>query len=148
MAVRHVFVNVKSIGKRKPALRAMPYVLPDDVTTLRDLLISVVKSEVDSYNAKESDNAKESEAMLLPFLTQEQIGDQSVSGKVSFGRIYSDKKADPGKAVDMALQGFEDGLFRVMIRDTEAETLDGPIVIEDGDTLTFIRLTFLTGRLW
>jgi len=88
------------------------------------------------------------DAILLPFLTQEQIEDQSIAGKVQFGRIYSDKKADPQKAIDTTLQGFEDGLFRVMINHAEAETLDAPIAIKDGDTLTFIRLTFLTGRLW
>jgi len=142
MATLHVFVNVKTIGKRKPALRPIPYTLPDDVTTLRDLIISLVKNEVSLYNSKES------EAMLLPFLTQEQMDDQSIAGKVSFGRIYSEKKVDLNKAIDTALQGFEDGLFRVLINDAEAETLDAPITVKDGDTLTFIRLTFLTGKLW
>jgi len=142
MAAYNVYVNVKSIGKRKPALRSKPYVLNGDVTTLRDLITLVVENEVSLYNSKESD------AMLLPYLAQDQIDGQSVSGKVSFGRIYSNKKADIEKAVATALQGFEDGLFRVLINDTEAKSLDVAVTIKDGDTLTFIRLTFLSGRLW
>jgi len=138
----NVFVNVKSIGKRRPALRAVLYTLPGGVSTLRDLIAALVRIEAERYNSKESDT------MLLPFLTEEQIEDQSVSGKVGFGRIYSDKKADPQKAIDTALQGFEDGLFRVTLGETEVRELDCPLPIKDGDTLTFIRLTFLSGRIW
>jgi len=138
----NVFVNVKSIGKRRSTLELMPYSLHEGVATLRDLITAVVEKEVAAYNSKETD------AMLLPVLMQQQIEDQSVSGKVHFGRIYSDKKADSARAVETALQGFEDGLFRVVINDAEAKELDAPIAVKDGDILTFIRLTFLSGRLW
>lgn len=137
-----VFINIKSIGKRKPALEQKPYCLPDSIITLRDLLNAVVKTEARGYNAKEADQA------ILPFLTEAQIDDRSTVGKVGFGYIYSDKKADVDKAISKAIQGFEDGLFRVMINDTEVAELDMPLTIVEGDTLTFIRLTFLAGRLW
>jgi len=137
-----ILVNIKSVGKRKAALTAMPYVLADSPDTLRDLIMAIAENEVGLYNAKETDT------MLLPFLTQEQIEDQSSVGKIGFGRIYSDKKEDPKKAIETALQAFEDGLFRVAINEAEVQGLDTPINIKDGDTLTFIRLTFLAGRLW
>ena len=137
-----VFINIKSIGKRKPALEQKPYSLPDSIITLRDLLNAVVKKEARGYNAKEADMA------MLPFLTDTQIDDRSTVGKVGFWYIYSDKKADVDKAISKAIQGFEDGLFRVMINDTEVAELDMPLTIVEGDTLTFIRLTFLAGRLW
>ncbi len=86
--------------------------------------------------------------MLVPFLTESEISDQSTAGKIGFGRIYSDKKADSKKAVETALQGFEDGLFRIIIGDVEATELDEPLTIHENDILTFIRLTFLAGRLW
>jgi len=138
----NAFVNVKSIGKRKPIFSAVPYVLPGDVATLRDLIVAIVENEIKLFNSKKSD------AMLLPFLTQEQIDDQSVSGKVSFGNIYSENKADLEKAIVTALQGFEDGLFRVLVNDVEIDLLDAPITIKDGDTLTFIRLIFLSGSVF
>lgn len=138
----NVFINVKSIGKRKPAMNLAPYSLPNNIANLRNLITAVVNIEVDRYNSREMDS------VLLPFLTEVQIEDQSKTGKVGFGRIYSDRKANPDKSVSIALQGFEDGLFRVMVNDTEAKELDTLISLKDGDTLTFIRLTFLAGRLW
>jgi len=40
-----------------------------------------------------------------------------------------------------------DGI-RVIVGGTEITQLDTPLEIQDGDVLTFIRLTFLAGRLW
>jgi len=123
-------------------LSAIPYALPGSIVTLRDLITALVHIEVERYNSKEVG------AMLLPYLTQEQIEEQSPTGKVGFGRIYSDRKAGAQKAVDTALQGFEDGLFRVLLGSTEAKELDGRVELKNQNTLTFIRLTFLSGRLW
>jgi hypothetical protein len=86
--------------------------------------------------------------MLVPFLTETEIFDQSAAGKIGFGRLYSDKKVNLEKAIDTALQGFEDGLFRVIVGDIEVTELDKPLVIHENITLTFIRLIFLAGRLW
>ncbi|MEL7633973.1 hypothetical protein [Sporomusa sphaeroides] len=138
----NIFINIKSIGKRKSALQAMPYSLPDNIANLSGLITAVVNIEVDRYNSRET------EVMLLPFLTEAQIADQSVTGKVGFGHLYAEKSPNPEKAVAIALQGFEDGLFRVMINDMEIKELAAPVNLKDGDRLTFIRLTFLTGRLW
>jgi len=138
----NIFINLKSIGKRRPALEKMPYALPDGIITLRQLIEAIVRQEVDTYNSRGLEH------MLVPFLTEAEIVDQATVGKVGFGRLYSKKKADPGKAVETALQGFEDGLFRVLVEEKEAAALDSPVEICEGDTLTFIRLTFLAGRLW
>jgi len=138
----NIYIKLKSAGKRRPVLENVPYDLPDGIRTLRQLIDAVVRQEVDTYNSRGVENA------LVPFLTETQIAEQSTVGKVGFGRIYSDKKADPEKASEAALQGFEDGLFRVLINDTEVSELDGAVEIKNNDTLTFIRLTFLAGRLW
>ena len=146
----NIFVNIKSIGKKKPALAARPYVLPDIPATLRDLITSIIKTEVDSHNASSNllSDSEKPDNMIFPFLTQVQIEDSSTAGKIGFGHVYSDKKAKPQKAVETALQGYEDGLFRLVINDTEVHELDAPINLKDGDTLTFIKLTFLAGRLF
>ena len=138
----NIYINLKSVGKRRPALERTPYTLPEGIATLRQLIEVIVRQEVDTYNARGL------EEMLIPFLTEVQITDQSSVGKVGFGRLYSDRKADPGKAVETAVQGFEDGLFRVLVEEKETEELDAPLKINEEDTLTFIRLAFLAGRLW
>ena len=101
-----IYVRVKAIGKRKDILAPTPYTIPDGICSLRQLLTAVVQKEVAQYNSKET------EAQLIPFLTQQELDDQAKIGKVSFGTIYSDKKADPGKAVTNAIGCWEDGLVR------------------------------------
>lgn len=137
-----IFVRVKVAGKRKDALQSTPYSIPDGITDLRQLLIAIVNSEVDRYNKKDAD------AQVIPFLTAEQIDDQAVAGKVSFGTIFSDKKANKQKAVENAIQCWQDGLVRVFMNDTELTELDTPLSIPENAEFTFIRLTFLAGRMW
>ena len=137
-----IYVRVKATGKRKDILPPTPYSIPDGICSLRQLLSAVVQKEVAQYNNKET------EAQLIPFLTQQELDDQAKIGKVSFGTIYSDKKADPGKAVINAIQCWEDGLVRVFMDEEELTDLDAPLTIEAQSVLTFIRLTFLAGSIW
>ena len=137
-----IYVRVKAIGKRKDILAPTPYTIPDGICSLRQLLTAVVQKEVDRYNNKEA------EAQLIPFLTQQELDDQAKIGKVSFGSIYSDKKADPGKAVANAIGCWEDGLVRVFMNDEELTDLDAKLVIEEQAIFTFMRLTFLAGSIW
>jgi hypothetical protein len=133
---------MKCVGKKRKGLEKVPYVLPDGISTLRELIDVITRQEVAAYNARGTDN------MLVNFLTDESIAAKATVGKVEFGRLYSENKADPDKSSQAAIQGFEDGLFRVLVGETEASELDGQVSIKDGDTLTFIRLAFLAGRLW
>ena len=138
----NIYIKLKSVGKRRPVLEDTPYTLPDGITNLRKLIEVMVRQEVEKFNSRGEDN------MLVPFLTEVEIEEQSTTGKVGFGRLYSDRKADPEKAVETALQGFEDGLFKVLCGETELAELDETLTIKENDVLTFIRLTFLAGRLW
>jgi len=133
---------MKAAGKRRPVLDHVPYELPDTITTLRDFLTELVRQEVEKYNSKGTDE------QMISFLTKEEIEGQAAVGKVGFGRIYSDKKADVAKAVENALQCYEDGLVRVFQNEEELENPDEKIEIQDGDCFTLIRLTFLAGRMW
>ena len=137
-----VYVRVKSLGKRKDVLPPKSYELPEGIGSLRALLTAFVEAEVDRYNSKDT------EAPLLSCLTAEEIEAQSEAGKVSFGRLWSDKKADKAKAVQTALQAFADGLVRVLMDETELTELDAPLTVPEGAVFTFIRLTFLAGRMW
>lgn len=137
-----IYIQMKAAGKRKPVLDHVPYELPDHVSTLRGLLTELVRIEVERYNEKGTD------VQVVPYLTKEEIGDQAEAGKVGFGRIYSEKRADVAKASENALQCFEDGLVRVFQNDQELQQLDVPVQIQEGDSFTLIRLTFLAGRLW
>jgi hypothetical protein len=137
-----IYVRVKAIGKRKDIIAPTPYEIPDGICSLRQLLTAVVQKEVEQFNNKKT------EVQLIRFLTQQEIEDQAQSGKVSFGAVYSDKKADPGKAIAIAIGCWEDGMVRVFMNDEELTDLDAPLAIEEQAVFTFMRLTFLAGSIW
>lgn len=137
-----LFVNLKMTGKRRAVFDKVPYEINGKVSDLEDLITEFVKIEVDRYNSKKTD------VQIISYLTEKEIDEQAGIGKISFGRIYSDKKADEQKAVHNAIQCFKDGLVRIFKNDTELTELDESIDLKEGDCITFIRLTFLAGRLW
>ena len=69
-------------------------------------------------------------------------------GKIAFGIIYGNKEPDVEEAIAVAVQAFEDGLYRVFVNGEEAEQLDERLVLQDGDEVSLIRLTMLAGRIW
>jgi hypothetical protein len=137
-----IFIKLKSAGKRRAVLEKTPYTIPNSIATLRQLIAEIVRQETEKYNSG-MDGSN-----LVPFLTENEISDKSLTGKVSFGSIYSDKKADAKKSAETALLCFEDGLFRVILNENELTQLNAPVEIKENDEFTFIRLTFLAGRLW
>lgn len=137
-----IYINMKTVGSRKSPLSKTLYEIPDSVSTVGELLKSLVEIEVERYNQKNADG------MLVNFLTMTQIEEQAMSGKVGFGRVYSDKKQDLEKAVENALQCYQDGLVRVFRNEQELERLEETVHFESGDEITLIRLTFLSGRMW
>lgn len=137
-----IYVRIKVAGKRKDVLQLTPYTIPGAVSSLRQLLTAVVESEVDRYNKKDID------VQMIPYLTAQQIDDQAVAGKVSFGAVFSDRKANKRKAVENAFQCWKDGMVRVFMDETELTELDAPLSVPENAEFTFIRLTFLAGRMW
>lgn len=137
-----IYVRIKAVGKRKDILAPTPYTIPDSIENLRQFLTTIAETEVAKYNQKEADT------QWISYLTQEEIDAQADLGKVSFGRIYSERKANKEKAVENVIQCWKDGLVRVFMGDTELTELDAPLSIAEGAVFTFIRLTFLAGRMW
>lgn len=140
--VMQIFVRVKAVGKRKDILSPAAYELPENTDSLRKLLTAIVEMEVMRYNQKETG------AQLIPFLTREELENKASAGKVGFGSIYSERKAEKDKAIENAIQCWQDGLVRVFMEDMELDDLDAPVLISEGTAFTFIRLTFLAGRMW
>ena len=47
-----------------------------------------------------------------------------------------------------AIQSFEDGIYRIFLDDRALEQLEEKILLTEGSSLTFVRLTMLAGRMW
>ena len=135
-----ILCNIKQAGSRR-GLTPVPLTLPGKPGTLRELLDAVTSAEVDAFHLRRTERP-------FPLLSGEEISHRSREGKVSFGQLLSPKQADRRQASATALQAFEDGLVRVFLGETQLTDLDAPLSVRDGDVFTFVRLTFLSGRMW
>ena len=136
----HLYINMKQLGKRKNMVDKVAFFYEKAPESLRELIGETVKICVANY----IDRMDKGEAVL----SKEQIEDMSQIGKIAVGIVYGEKKPDVQKAIETAVQGFEDGLFRVFLGDRELENLDEKVEFAEGNEITFIRLTMLAGRMW
>lgn len=137
-----VFVNVKQIGKRKNKIDKKKYEISEKITTVKELLTEFVTINVNEFNNGFTEND------IVPYLTDEKINDLSDAGKISFGVDYNGQKQDLEKAIENALQSYEDGIYRIFVNDNEVGEIDCEINLKENDELTFVRLTMLAGRMW
>lgn len=138
----NVWITVKSLGKRKPALAKQAAELPETTDTLRQLIKNMVAQQLKALQDKNN------EAEWLAYLMPEDIQEQGEAGKVGFGAIYNEGVPDIEGAMDTAITAYEDGLFKVFLNDEELQGLDEPLIIQADDNVVFIRFTMLAGRLW
>lgn len=139
-----IFIQVKQPGRKLPLMEKKSILIadPDGPLDLRQLVLAIVAQQVDDYNSKPL------EKNLLPFLNKSAIEQQAALGKVAFGAIYNENKADKITAQQTALQAFEDGMYAVFANEDELSSLDDLITITPETVFTFIRLTFLAGSIW
>ncbi len=137
-----VNINIKGVSNRENKIVHLEYRYPDADMTLRDFLTETVIITVRDYN-----KGKASEEVLRS-LSAEEISNQATAGKVAFGIHYGRNKADEQKAVDNALQCFQDGMIAVFADGERFEALEDRIPLKENSEVTFVRLTFLAGRMW
>ena len=138
----NIFVSVKQVGKKKAYLSDLCCEVPGSPLSLTDLIKLIVTEKVKAYNVKTPGSD------IVALLTQEEIDAQAQTGKIGFGRRFNSKNVDPEIAVDAALLAFSDGLYRVFIDEQEIKSLEEHLEIREGSKVAFIRLTFLSGRIW
>lgn len=136
-------INLKQIGERKQKIAPVNFEYVPIPETVRELIVQTVTSCVNSYNER----VRKGENNTKP-LSKEQITDMADVGKIAFGINYSGKEQALDKAVDNALQAFEDGIYCMFLNDKQLEQPDEIIDLKENDSLTFIKLTMLTGRMW
>ena len=110
-----IHVRIKAAGRRKDVLSAVPRQIPDGTASLRQLLTALVEDEVRAFNAKGT------EIQLVPYLSGAQIEEQAGTGKVGFGRLWSERKADPDEAVRNAVVFFMTELLYKSLREEEPD---------------------------
>ena len=135
-------VNVKSVSGKKNRINAIPVTYSREDMTLRELIEETVRYCVNCYNKK-----KENSELLRALLPQE-IEDKAAQGKISFEVIYGEKDADLKKATDDAVEAFSDGAVAIFADENRLENLDEELKLNEIQSLTFIKLVMLAGRMW
>ncbi len=135
-------IHLKQIGQRKQTVEAIDFEYSPVPGVVRELIAQTAAACVKAYNER----VRRGTSQATP-VTGMQIADMASVGKIAFGINYGGREQDTGRAVDNALQSFEDGLYRVFLNEQELENLDENLDLHDGDSLTFIRLTMLTGQV-
>lgn len=74
-----LFYQQKMIGKKSRKLQKIPFTIEEPVHTLKDLLKQLVTQEVHNYNEKAVDTP------LHIYITDQQLEDTALHGKVHFG---------------------------------------------------------------
>lgn len=141
-----MFVETRVLGKRSRPLDewSIPTPPPDprdggDGLTLRALITRVVRAEVHVFERR--DRARR----LVRVLSHSEITDAAARGRIDPGGHAPSAPVDEEAAVAAALQGFEDGLYLVMLDGVEQRELDRQVYLADDSRLVFLRLTFLAG---
>jgi hypothetical protein len=112
------------MGRRKPIVPdwQLPWT-PDqhgsgEPITLRKIITRVVLKEVEAFKDRQQ------ERRLVRILTERQIEDGLNKGRVDSGGRELHQMVNPDKAVAMALQAFEDGIYLVIFDGEEQRDLD------------------------
>ena len=144
-----IFVSGKALGRRKPLFDDFSVPLPpagdggdggDGRMTFRELVGQIVRHEVRAFHERRE------RRRFVRALSARQIEEGVEAGKVdSGGRDDAGAAVDADEAVAAALQGFEDGLYLVVLDGQEQRDLDAQIYLRPDSRITFVRLVFLAG---
>lgn len=141
-----MFVETRVIGKRARPLDGWAIPTPPGQEssdggplTLRELITRVVRSEVSAFEKRERARR------LIRVLSDQEISDGAAKGKIDSGGRMPSGTVDSEAAIGAALQGFEDGLYLVILDGEEQRDLDRQVYVTAESRMVFLRLTFLAG---
>lgn len=143
-------VQLKQAGKREHKIQTAKLSLKQKPETIEELIQFTVSATYHRYQQKmkRTKQFEAGEMDQLIILSEEEIEDAASSGKVGFDFLHGSSCVTEKEAIAEALQAFEDGLIAIFIDRERLENLSDKIDLTGSETLTFVKLTMLTGRLW
>ncbi len=143
-------VQIKQAGKRSNRIVTAKLLLKETPKTVGELITCTVKANHAAFTAKtklvEAFEAGDVSQVII--YTQEEMEQKAAEGKIDFGFLKSAAGISEKKAVDTAIQAFEDGLAAVFIDGQRYENLTDNLNLIGNETLTFVKLVMLSGRMW
>lgn len=131
-----MIINViqKKLGSRKELGKRL-VTLAEQPLTLSDLLFELTRQGLTTAQEQVENVA----------LSDSEIAEQAVEGRVKFAESYGMNNDTLDKAKQHTWQAFKDGLFRVFINREEITSWDAPLSLPEGAEVVFLQLTMLTG---
>jgi hypothetical protein len=139
MASPILTISGKVLGKSQNLFTTWQMDLPEQSSTLEELLELIVRSEVQAFQARQADR------QLTKILGLVEIEAGVAAGKVSSGGSELEQVVDVQSAIETALQAFKDGFYLVFIDDQQQEDLTAVVNLKTNSELLFLRLTPLVG---
>jgi hypothetical protein len=139
MASPILTISGKVLGKSQNLFTTWQMDLPEQSSTLEELLELIVRSEVQAFQARQADR------QLTKVLGLVEIEAGVAVGKISSGGSELEQVVDVQGAVETALQAFSDGFYLVFIDDRQQEDLTAVVNLKTNSELLFLRLTPLVG---
>ena len=139
MASPTLTISGKVLGKSQNLFTTWQLDLPEQSSTLAELLTQIVTAEVSAFQLRQADRR------MTKVLGLVDIEAGVAAGKVSSGGSELDQIVDVRGAVETALQVFEDGFYLVFIDDQQQEDLQATVALTSSSELLFLRLTPLVG---
>jgi hypothetical protein len=140
-----ITVEARVTGRRRPLVPAWQIPLDPDYAkggealTLRRLIARIVREEVQSFRDRQNDRR------LLHVLSEREIDAGADRGRIDSGGRTLYQRVAEEEAVGVALDGFEDGLYLVLIDGLQHKELDEQVFPGPDSTVTFLRLVPLAG---
>lgn len=141
-----MYIETRTLGRKARPLDGWavpePPVGPDGDggrLTLRALIARVVRAEVAAFDQRERARR------LVRVLSDAEVAEGETRGRIAPGGRPPNAPVNVELAVDAALQGFEDGIYLVILDGAEQRELDREVFVTPDSKLVFLRLTFLAG---
>ena len=137
-----IAVALKHPGNLTRKVQPHSILLSSTPRTLRELIELTVQVCVRNYELRRQQGHRTTPLTEAEWNAMEEVG------KFAFGVHETASHVDEAKAVATALSAVEDGLVRIFRGTEELAELSAPLVLDQDQVLTFVRLTMLSGRMW
>ncbi len=137
-----ITIETKAINQKSSEAISWPLTIDRSIKecSLRDLITSIVREEVASYNNNEQNHDR-----LIPILTLDKIEEGRVAGRIGFGAKSGKPIVNVENAIEKALAAFLAGHFYVFIDNVQVGKLEDVVTISENGRIAFVRLTPLVG---
>lgn len=107
--------------------------IDNEIVTVKDIIAARVEAEVEHYNTK---NIEYFKGLVKP-----SDAEKTLNGF----KLKPNQKIDTEKQIYVALKAFQDNGFLVLIDNTQAESLEQQVLLEERTVISFLKLTPLIG---